>query len=185
MTTTRPNTAFEIAKATTLLRDLAQAFTLHHKALKADGREVGTLIMLTLQADTDDHPKLIGTKGKHIIALQTLFQAMRLSRPASLTLLEPTPAPREPITPFDPNPEWTPDSVIALATRVLAEICSQPFTIKVEAVGEMSVLLVETNELQQDGPIQRSLHAIIHAIGKCQGRLVHVNVAPAPTAAEV
>lgn len=174
-----------------LLRDLASAFTRHPRNLEVDGSDMTGAIVLAIRCDRDDHPKLVGSQGKHIQALQSIFAAHgeKTGRRVNLTLLEPAKGQKGPPVQFQPDPNWNRELVKSLMGRVLDACLPEPYRLNIadSALGltTIEVLPQRWGELCQRGDFARAVHAIFHAIGKTQGVDLHVNFtkAPAGTAA--
>lgn len=169
--------------STTLLRDLASAFTREPKNLRVEGAQRGANIIMSLQTDADDHPRLVGSQGKHILAMQTLFAIAGHNQgiKTTLTLLEPWGGTKQPVQPFQQNPDWQPDDTEQLMRRVLDATMPVPYTLEHIALGglstfEITPLATAGNMTKAIPMIQEALHLLFHAAGKTQGRTIHVTL---------
>lgn len=163
-----------------LLRDLARAFTLHHHNLKVDGAEMTGGIVLAIKCDRDDHPKLVGSQGKHIQSLQAIMRALgaKIGKKINLTLLEPDQGEKGPPRPFQPNPHWNRELVESLMRGVLSACLPGSYRLE-SASSELGLTTYEVIPEQWGEICERefplAVHAIFHAIGKNQGVDLHVN----------
>jgi predicted RNA-binding protein YlqC (UPF0109 family) len=179
-TTTTQNP--DVAKLTKLLRELVAAFTRHHAELKVDGAKMGSGIQLSLQAHRDDHPRIVGSCGTHIRAIQNLFGFMgrRLGIQVRVTLLEPNRGEKWPLEPYVENTEWRVGPMLNILTNVCGAVFGEGATCEPADIGEMTVIEVRPGAgwcaLMDDTRTPLALHLLFHAIGKAQGRIVHVHV---------
>lgn len=184
MTATTTPAPSIVSAAADLLRDIASRYTRFHKELKVNGRELGQTINLTLQGHRDDHPKLVGSQGKHIWALQQIFAAAgrRAGRAVRLTLLEPSIGEKQGPSEFVANHEWTPDATMDLLSRILAAASLGGVAAEPVDNGELTTLVIKVEDPLDSaarwatGELGRALHLIFHAIGRTEGRQIHVEV---------
>lgn len=186
-----PNTKKAPDKMTadeSLLYDLVAAFTRHPQDIRVEGRQLkpgSTLI--ELEVNRDDQPRVIGSRGKHIQALRTIFQyiAAREKREIRLILLEPTRGEREEERlEFRPNMDWQPDNTLALIERVLGRVLRKPFQVNAISAGETTNLEVAADKTEKEiiVALKPSLHPIFNAIGKNEGRQLFIEL-PEPVPA--
>lgn len=172
--------------AVEFIRELAKGFTKHHRDLQIDGAELPSRNVLTIQAHKADHPRLVGTQGVNIRALQTLIAAFgeKAAKLHTLTLLDPRVGQREESQPFAPDPKWKPKATMDRLRRTLDATMPCAYTIAHADVGELTTFEVVPAEnalpLIERGDYARALHVIFHAIGKNEGRQIHVEVQGAP-----
>lgn len=171
--------------AVSLLRSLTTAYTRHHEQLETEGRKVGSQIMLTIRAHADDHPKLVGSKGKHIWALQQIFQAAgrRAGETVQITLLPPVHGQRGRELEYVENEHWTPDNMAELLEMVLEATTISGVLMDPQDVGGMTTFLLVPGDANDPAArwdekpgLAHALHLLFHAIGKTQGHIVHVQV---------
>jgi predicted RNA-binding protein YlqC (UPF0109 family) len=170
-----------IETVTALMRDLVSAYTRHHEALRITAERMGPSIGITLQAHKDDHPRLVGARGAHIWALQCIFAFIgaRLGRPVKVTLMEPWTGEKMPLRGYEEKPDWDEKPMLALLGRIVGAIVGN--NVRTEAVsnGGMTNILVQTpdwSELMTKHQLGLALHQLFHAIGKLEGRIVHVEI---------
>ncbi len=162
-----------------LLRDLARGFTAHHSALEVHGADASAgRIITAIRAHGEDYPKLVGSRGKHHNAMQTILHAIgeKLGKDIDYTLM---PAERVPKVPdeFRPASDWKSKKMRTLLERVLAMAFGvRAFSIKIRTEGQKAVFVVTTDqpELATRLDFHLAVHTIFHAIGKTEGMLVHV-----------
>jgi predicted RNA-binding protein YlqC (UPF0109 family) len=161
-----------------LLKKVVNAFTRHHDALQIEIERDGVIV---LQSCRDDHPRIVGAAGRNITAIRNIFQFIAARRKEKLTIIlnEPTTGQRAALEPYQPDPAWKPDGVVELMTDILKRIVSSAFT--VEAVSAKDTTLLQIRGSKDDDRIleilQPSLQTIFHAIGRAQGRALHVVIA--------
>jgi predicted RNA-binding protein YlqC (UPF0109 family) len=163
-----------------LLRAIIDGFTKHADTLIIESEERGErATMMNLWAHRSDHPKIIGSQGKHIQALRTIFLyiAKRERRDISIMINEPKHGEREEMPPYMDDPTWEPDESIALMRSILDRVLLRPYKVVPHENDEQTILYVTPNEAEQriaDG-MKPYLHTIFHAIGKQQGRKLYVD----------
>lgn len=170
----------ETVAAIELLTDLAKGFTAHHRDLQVHGADASSSkTILAIRSHPWDYPKLVGAKGKHHRAIQTIFSTVgqRVGREIEFTLLPVERRDKQPEQ-YLPNDDWDPRPMHSLLERTLAmafgaEACL--LFVRHDSQ-ELSTFMVETCETAILGNVEfhLALYAIFHAIGKNQGRLVHV-----------
>lgn len=185
MTTNQTTTPKDVIN---LLRDLVLSYTRHHEYVKTEGRDMGSAIVLAVKANRDDHPKLVGTGGKHIWALQTIFAAIgaKMRRRINLTLLDPTEGEKGPPATFKVNPHWQPEPMLELLTRVLDATMPVPYSMQHGTLMELTSIQVRPcvwEDIFEKGGLANAIHAIFHAIGKTQGQNVTIEFTKAETPA--
>jgi predicted RNA-binding protein YlqC (UPF0109 family) len=187
MTTNPPiQSSPETAAAVELLRDLCRGFTSHHAELAVHGADVShTKAILAIRCHPFDFPKLVGGKGKHHRAIQTIFSTIgqRLGRDMEFTLLPVERREKQPDE-FRADEQWNPEPMRKLLDRVLAmAFGATACSLELTHDGDVSTFVVNCPE-DVFGRIDFHLavHAIFHAIGKTQGRLVHVEFKAAEAA---
>lgn len=168
-------------KAEALVRDLVNAFTREPKHLRIATADRGGTILMSLQTDADDHPRIVGTQGKHIWALLfiTALMGRKTGQRINLTLLEPWGGKRLPVLPFIPDPNWKPDRTLALAERVIEAAMPCGCSLEPVNVGELTTLELKPDEWSPEiEGLGKAMHLLFHAAGKAQGRTIHVTMLP-------
>lgn len=171
----KPVAVVEENEDISLLREIVNEFTRNHKALHIEIEKPGIIVM---QSCRDDHPRIVGASGRNIQAIRTIFQFVGARRKEKLNIIlnEPDSGQRQPIVPYEPNPDWKPDVVIALIDKILKKILASPF--EAEAIGAKATTLLKLSVSKEDERIleilQPALQTIFHAIGRAQGHALHV-----------
>lgn len=166
-----------------LLCDLVLAFTRHHKDLKIQSGKVGNKWIATVQCHADDHPKLVGKDGRQIWGIKRLFQtiiARRIGKTVEINLLDPVAGKRMPTPEFKANPNWDHGQLVALLTRTLKLSLSLPFQIKIVPIANQTGIELKVNPLEIDsvrGPMMDALQNLFKAIGRHDGRDIHLELA--------
>ena len=109
--------------AVELIREVAESYTRHHRDLHIEAGMLSSAIQITVQANRDDHPKLVGSQGKHVWALQLIASLMggKAGIPIRLTLLEPIIGDKgQPARNSVPDPTWKPNHIENVIRRILA-----------------------------------------------------------------
>lgn len=159
-----------------LVRDLVLRYTKHPEALQVDGGEMGPAIVMAVKAHRDDHPRLVGSQGRNISALQAVARAYgaRHGRQIRLTLLEPTIGEKMAREEFREDPQWQPDATLKLLKRLIGETHEGKAKVRHNAVASLSYFMVAA-----DTPITTellaALNTLFHAIGRNEGRLIEVH----------
>jgi len=144
----------------------------------------GATIFISCQVNRDDHPKLVGSKGTHIWAMQTLVRAIadkyrEYNLKIEFRLLEPVVGEKKDLTKFQPNEKWNSKNVV----ETLREICSLTFADPVEILvserdthysTQIRIIASERERARLQGDLRQALHYLFHAIGKSQGRLIYI-----------
>lgn len=173
-TTTPPKRSRPPHEAAALfVRELVTRYTKHHGVLTCDGGAMGGQIVLALRAHRDDQPRIVGSQGRNIGALQALARAYgaRLGLGLRLTLLEPVTGEKMPREEFRENPEWKHPPTKRLLEKVLACTLDGEHRTTHKTVGDLSYLEIEPAPAQE---FVGYLHTIFHAIGRNEGRLIEV-----------
>lgn len=166
-----------------LLCDLVQAFTRHHKDLQIRSGKVGNKWIATIECNADDHPKLVGKGGRQIWGIKRLFEniiARRIGKTVEVGLLDPTRGRRLPPPEFKANPNWDHGPLVALLTRTLKLALSLPFQIKIVPIANQTGIELKVNPCEIDvvrGPMMDALQNIFKAIGRHDGRDIHLELA--------
>lgn len=175
-------------KVLEITRELLLAYTRWGDDLMVDATRsslTGT-INISIQAHRDDHPKLVGTAGQHILALKLIlgFMGQKLGAPIRVTLLDPYKGDKHPLTPFKPDPDFDAEPIQKLLAKILDMTFTVPPIIEMTesdttTTFEIASRSESTKVLNQgnDGPsdLVQSLHYLFHAIGKARGRLIYID----------
>lgn len=159
--------------AAEFVRGLVSRYTKFPEALEVTGGQLGPQIMIALRAHRDDQPRLVGSQGRNIVALQGLargFGAM-LGHGLKLTLLEPTVGEKLPRAEFKPDPEWQPAPTKRLLGATINHVSPETHTVAHSTVGDLSFFEIKPAPVQD---LVSALHTIFHAIGRNEGRLIEV-----------
>lgn len=167
-----------------LLRELVKAYTRHPETLKVDGADMTAAVVMTIKGDRDDHPKLVGSAGKHIQAIRTIFAVVgaKMGRKINITLLEPDMGTKGSPTTFTANPNWDSGPLLELLGKVLdaSMPCDYELNpVRISDLTTIEVIPAQWCELYEE-EFPAALHAIFHAIGKTQGHDVHLNFVRRP-----
>lgn len=172
-------------QALALLRKTVLAYTRHGEFLETTATRLTTSINLTIQAHRDDHPKLVGQKGLHIIGLQKIFEFVGrgIGVPIRVMLLDPCRGDKMALDPFKADPNWKANQVLPLMDDILDCVMRQPYkldavpthgTTTLEIVPDMNERLKLFTEAGEKNDFTNALNNIFHAIGKGQGRILYV-----------
>jgi predicted RNA-binding protein YlqC (UPF0109 family) len=177
-----------VAATAELLRDLVCAFVNDADAVRVDGKiDCATKNeTLTLTVSHDDYPRVYGSMGKNMAALQTMFDFVGAKEKREIIFILPEPPyppnrPRgyEPRKSFIPCKDWNPDPMLKLLHRVLQMILNEP--IEAGAFGEANGTTVQI-KASNDADQRRAeilvphIDPIFAAIGRQQGRKLHLFV---------
>ena len=173
-----------------LMRDIVQAFTQFHGDLEINGARSGGTVICNIRAHCSDHPKIVGTRGVNIRALQSIARAMgeRLGGEITLNLLEAKPGVKLPLTNFKENPQWDSGPATGLLQRLLRAVCFDPFTVEEVSASPTTIFAITPSAADFDairGTNHEAIHCIWHAIGKSQGRFILVEFIDPETGAHV
>jgi predicted RNA-binding protein YlqC (UPF0109 family) len=174
-------------KVSALLHDLVAAF-----AKFGDDVEVssagGKRETLTLRVNADDAPLVQGKWGRVFQALRTIFATVGARDTRSITVIWSEPVRgqwkeniEDFVRPYDP------DAVTALATRLLEALFVEPFEVALydgapePDGGKVPVVLefkVSSSEIDIANALAPFLGLIFSAIGKRQGKDLHLQMTP-------
>jgi predicted RNA-binding protein YlqC (UPF0109 family) len=168
-----------------LMEEIIQAFTKHHDDLSISGTALHCSISIVIQGHTDDHPKIVGTKGQHILSIQTIFQYIgeMIDMPIRVKLLEPERGQRLPKPEFKNAPSWDHSDALELMKRINSMIFEKPVRVEVtsnEAATTFELFADSSSERDialLAGPILQAYKFIFHAIGKANCRTVYIDSA--------
>lgn len=160
-----------------VIRDLIAAIICHPAQLQIKVACVGTIAALEICAHADDQPRLVGSRGTTIDAINTVVKAMAEKagiRKVVCQLLEPKVGQKGPPRKFHANPNWRPQTVFDLLNRVLSAMLTEPFQIEQEHQDTVSLFQVTTEGAELNTNVEAALVKLFDAIGKANGRLVAV-----------
>jgi predicted RNA-binding protein YlqC (UPF0109 family) len=177
----------KLEKVLLLLRETILSYTKHGDRLETTGASLSTSIAFTVQAHRDDHSKIVGAKGQHIWALQTIFDFIgrSIGTRVRVTLLEPAFGEKLPLTPYQADPKWKPEKVLGLIRRILDLVLVAHYELKAEGESQTTIEIKPTMidrprllrmDNSEKNDFGEALHYIFHAIGKSQGRIIYIDV---------
>lgn len=155
-----------------MLATLVRGFTRFHKDLTMEATDYGpSLTMIRAQANRADHPRVVGSQGKHVMALQSLCRRIGELHGANVqfSLIEPVRGEKLPPEPFVLSPKWKPGTIVAMLESVLSWVLPGA---KVKVREDAHTVLVVKSE--PDTEIALALNLLFRAIGRNQGRVVDV-----------
>ncbi len=158
---------------------------------------------LTLAVDPRDQPRAVGSRGKHIQALRTIFQFIggRDQRRIQLILAEPDERAEVRESAFVPDPKWNPEPIRGIISKVLERVLREPFRIEIYSESDRALekaglpagasadhtskIDVHPSPADQQiaDVIGDYMKPIVHAVGKNQGRELYLVVIRAPDGA--
>lgn len=164
-----------------LLRELINAFIRHPRDLRIETQKRGEKsVMIQIEINRDDYPRVFGGQGRHIQALRNIFAfiAAREERKIHLMLLEPKMGVREGHLPFKANLDWKPDKVFGLLREILGRVFTKPFELDDISAEETTDVEVKVDPSEQKiiDALIPSLQPIFHAIGKSEGRQLYIKI---------
>lgn len=182
MNTTTTNSAEAFAKD--IILRILREITLHPQHIKLTESPLGRTTTIKIQVNRGDMPRVIGSKGAHAMALETLVGIIGRRQNALLKtrVIEPEVGEQDRFSKFAPREEWDKQKVQDLMTDIVESIFQYPVRVEVmdgeeyQSVCEVFVSQGENKELVQT--VNAALNPLFVAIGKANGRLLTVNVAP-------
>ncbi len=169
-----------------LLRGLVGAFIGRPKDVKITSKLDRAGEILVLQVHREDHSRVVGSLGRHIQALRTIFEFIgaRDNVAIRVLLLDQAEGRGGPMLEFKANMSWSASPMTQLLRQLLKRILRREFTIEITSVADTTNVLVKTHAGDQElaealGPY---LQPIFRAIGKQQGRRVYLDVGKQLTA---
>lgn len=159
--------------AADFVRGLLVRYTKHPEALEVTGGQLGTQIMIAVRAHADDQPRIVGSQGRNIGALQGLARAFGacLGLNLKLTLLEPTQGFKLPREEFREDPDWQATNTKKLLGATITAVTHDVYTVTHKTVGGLSFFEIKPPPAAELG---NWLHTIFHAIGRNEGRMIEV-----------
>jgi predicted RNA-binding protein YlqC (UPF0109 family) len=188
-----------------LLREIVASYTSRTDEIEIDSKQAGRLETLQLRVAKEDYPKVAGKWQKQIQSLRVTFQFIgaRNQKTVRLLLLEPEQqqpdgAPQRETPEIDaefesrfghllrpeaavkPPSTYNPETIRALAEKVLGRVLIKPFTTEIYDAEDKVQLdaFVEQSELELAQGIEPYLRPLFHAAGKKQGRNLYFEVKP-------
>lgn len=167
-----------------LVLDLVRAYTRRHEFLKVNCIVTGRGLILTVSADDSDQPCIVGTKGKHVMALKLIVAAIAKNAgvPIELTLLPASKNGDFPPVPYHPDPNWNHEPITDLLLRMLDFAMPLPFTLDRHDVDTLTIYEVkpaaQTAGLPWLEEFIQQVHYLFHAAGKCSGREIQIAFVP-------
>jgi predicted RNA-binding protein YlqC (UPF0109 family) len=174
-TTTTDATPAQTARE--FFRKLILGYTQHENDLEVSAGDLPGRIVITVRANRDDHPRIVGTRGAHIMALQSIAAAYgrRNNTKIALTLLEPVRGEKAQLRPFEAAENWNEGETMELMNELLDRTTPQGWHADHVAVAELSTIQITRADGEPvPADFVQSLHLLFHAIGKNQGRQIHV-----------
>lgn len=162
-----------------VVRSLLEGYTRHHRDLKIDGKSMGSIVALQISANRDDQPYLVGRNGQHLAAMNEIMFPIgrRLRRTIVLSLQEPKVGDKLPPRKFETNADWKPDETRKLLNLTLKHVLRADFKIDEhhdENVSVFQIVPARSDEPLLTPALESALDIIFDAIGKANGRTVHV-----------
>lgn len=181
MSITNKKPAPEHTRAIDFVRNLARRYTKHAGHLQVDGGETGGIVVVAMRAHRDDHPRLVGSGGKNISALQWLCARFgdKAGKRVRLTLLDPIAGDKGPLHEFTEDPNWSQESTEKLLREVLGAVFQGAFEVecmRVPGLATFTVKLPGVADPVRAADLKSALHTLFHAIGKNEGQQIHVDV---------
>lgn len=158
-----------------LVKELLKGFTHHHGNLKVTSVRLGSVVSIEISGNRDDQPKLIGSKGGHIAAMNTLMRAVgkKCGVRIVLSLKEPTIGVKRPPQAFVPNPNWKPERTLKLLQSIVSAAIPVRFRIGQHHDETNSVFEIKPIDGKPiDADVFSALETIFDAVGKANGRTV-------------
>lgn len=171
------NTYDEIEDA---LIQVLEAFTEEHEHLTIDSEVVGDILAVRIQAHASDTGRIIGDKGGMIKAIQKVFAQIGITKtgaPVKIRLLEPEVGSRRHYPPFKDDPNWPKDKIVGIFETLadLAYVYPVEMTLHEGTDFAMIQIDIANDEPAQDD-LEDALTVLAKAIGKANGRILHVEV---------
>jgi predicted RNA-binding protein YlqC (UPF0109 family) len=162
-----------------VVRELLKGFIHHKRDLKVKGRRMGSIVSVEISGNRDDQPKLVGTRGQHIAAMNLIMRAVgaRLNLRIVLSLHEATIGQKLPPRPFRENHNWKPEPTRKVLRQVIDSIFPTAPTIEEHHDENGSIFQVVPDPQEESlftKDLEGALQAIFDAIGKANGRTVHI-----------
>ncbi len=165
-----------------ILTRILDQFTYHPETRKVWAVAVGRSWMVKLQLHRADTPRVVGERGSHIRALDTISAAIGAKNGVNIRtqLLEPEVGLPERYHKFKPAENWNTEAVTKLADDICASVFVSPYAVKVNDGADFT----STIEIQIDrsenktlvDTIQKAMQVVFNAVGKANGRILFVDV---------
>jgi predicted RNA-binding protein YlqC (UPF0109 family) len=173
-------------RAKRLLLDLIKGFTSDHSQVTVEEEVFGMSITLRAATGRDDFPRLIGSAGKTLWALQNTLRILGEKYECKITVIpkDQTPGPRKPLAPYVRAENWNGKPILDLLNETCRLILKDPFQLMVmenEEKGETHILIQTTTRdasIMKGEHEDKALHNIFFAIGKNHGRHIFITSDP-------
>lgn len=170
-------------RVTAFLRGVVEAFTDHHEDLTIEARALGRVMIVVLQAHAAETPRIIGSQGKHVSALQTLLDRVgrRMEKRIRLEIKEAQRGEKRPLRPYEANDEWNPEPMRKLLARIVRETIGHPNPkVQYDRVENCCNFRVEQRageDLELDPELANAIDRLLCAVGRHQGQQVFLDSA--------
>lgn len=176
-------------KTKQLLRRLISEFTYHPEALRIVSEPIGRMGKITLQAHKADTSRIVGERGSHIKALTAIVEAIgdKEGQPLIVELIEPVFGEPERFAKYKGAENWNGEKIRQLLQDVAAAIFRPEPKIETHSAGEttaMEILVQQRSQSHRVDDLEIALRALFNAIGKANGRKLHVSILPVPALKE-
>lgn len=161
----------------TLIEELIRGYTVHHEDITVRMDELTTTVMLSVQGNSDDHRRLVGSRGRHVWSLQRIagLAGLKIGKSVRLSLMEPKPGDRGADLSFTPVENWDPRPFLKLLKRVVEFTTPDGTKVKDANAGHNTTVEIV---LPAIGPMfteyAQAMQALFFAIGKMHGRIVEL-----------
>lgn len=151
---------------------LIRAFTKHHKQIEFETQTHGANVFVAVRVHRDDHPRMVGSKGSHIRALNVIATLWGIVNgvTARFSLQEPNTGEKKPLVDFKAARKWDSAPVVQLFGDTMRAIYPSA-NFEVVNLGDATNILLKP-AIRED--LLSCVHFIFHAIGKNQGRMIYV-----------
>jgi len=167
-----------------LVFDLVKAFVFRPNEVKITNSVSpgpnGGITILTLNVHPEDYGAVVGRNLRKIQALRIVTQLFGFHDRKEYRLLLPERERSRYIpAPYKPDPNWKPDTSMALLKRVLDKILRLPYGVMPIQTPEQTHFEISPHDGEYDfmERIAPQLHVIFHGIGKAQGHELYITMA--------
>lgn len=171
--TMRP-TAKQLGK---LIQELISGYTINHEALKVEVQELTTTVMISVRGSTDDHRRLVGSRGRHVWSLQRIagLAGARIGKSVRLSLLDPVPGERGADLGFEPCEDWDSKPFLKTIKKVVDFTAPEGSKVAIANAGHNTTVEIKLTAIgAMFSEYAQAMQALFFAIGKMQGRIVEL-----------
>lgn len=166
-----------------ILGEIVRGFTDHHHDLEINVASLGHILMISLRAHASETPRIIGSQGRHVSALQTIMDRVGgvIGRRVRLEVKEAIRGEKQRLRPYEVDPNWSPDRLQRILEKLtIATTGDRTPVVEVQRAGDAAMFRIVGRggeKIAADHDVALAIDRIMLAIGRHQGQQVFLESA--------